>query len=129
MENKDLRQNKKNNGCPRCKSSHGEKEIEKFLIKNNLLYKSQFRIKECKNKKPLPFDFAIFKNEKLIGLIEYNGSQHYDIKFSKEQFLQTQLTDKIKQNFCKENNISLLTIPYTEYNSIETILKNWINNL
>lgn len=27
---------------------------------------------------PLRFDFALFENEKLIGLIEYNGRQHYE---------------------------------------------------
>lgn len=32
--------------------------------------------------------------------------------------------DKIKTDYCKNNNINLLRIPYTEFDNIEKIIKN-----
>lgn len=122
---------KQQRGCPNCNFSHGEKAIEKFLIKDNIKYISQYRIKECRNKKPLPFDFAILdKNNKLLSLIEYNGQQHY-IKKGKfvHSFDKRIENDNIKQNYCKENHIPLLIIKYTEFKNIEIILENWLKAL
>jgi L-aspartate-alpha-decarboxylase len=39
----------------------------------------------------------------------------------------TILNDKIKTNFCKENNINLLRIPYTEFKNIEKILEETLS--
>ncbi len=100
--------------CPKCKSSKGERIVREFLIENNIQYKEQFKIKECKNIRPLPFDFAIFKNNKLLFLIEYQGQQHYvksDL-FGEYSFRQTKINDSIKRQYCKSNNIELLEIPY-----------------
>lgn len=117
---------KHKNGCPKCNSSKGEKLIEEYLLKNNIQYKNQYRITECRDKKPLPFDFAIWIDDKL-RLIEYNGIQHY-VQIGKyaEQFQDRIKKDKIKYDYCKQNNIPLLTISYTEYNNIEQILTRFI---
>lgn len=119
--------------CPLCKSSKGEKTIQKYLVENNIKYTREYRINECKNIKPLPFDFAIFDdNKNLLGLIEYNGRQHYNIcqgYFTSSNYYKIVERDKIKETYCKNNSISLLIIPYTEINNINIILKKWINNL
>lgn len=119
-------------GCPLCNSSKGEIYIKNFLDKNKINYKSQFRINECRNKIPLPFDFAIFIEDKM-KLIEFNGIQHYsinkrskDINKNKKNFENIQLHDKIKKDYCKENNIPLLVIKYDEIDSMENILKDFI---
>lgn len=112
-------------GCPKCAASKGEKKIRKYLIKNHVDFTEQFRIKECKDKLPLPFDFAIFSQGKLIFLCEYQGEQHYiPMRFSNanKKFKKTILHDKIKENYCKKNNIKLVKIPYTRFNKIEDIL-------
>ena len=57
--------------------SNGVKRILAYLITKNIPYKQEFRIKECRDKLPLPFDFAIFKDKNLVLLIEYNGIQHF----------------------------------------------------
>ncbi|MFW3363908.1 DUF2726 domain-containing protein [Aerococcus viridans] len=99
-------------GCPNCSSSYGEKFVESYLKENNFTYKTQYRIKECRNKRPLPFDFAIFENDKLIHLIEYDGEQHFKPKFGKKYFEKTIHNDNIKNEFCSKNEINLIRIPY-----------------
>lgn len=108
-------------GCPNCISSRGESKIEKFLKEKKIQYKKQYTIKECRDKRVLRFDFAIWIKNSLM-LLEYNGRQHYD-KTSKFNNIDTQNKDKIKINFCQQNNIKLIIIPYTEYSNIESILQ------
>ncbi len=124
------------NGCPKCNESKGEKEITKYLDKNKIIYKSQYRIKKCKHKKPLPFDFAIFNSQnKLIGLIEYNGIQHYIIgqqfgrKNPNKKFKSIQKHDTIKVNYCKNNNTPLLIIPYTEFDNIKNLVNQFYEQI
>ena len=125
----------RNGGCPKCKESKGEKRINNFLKLENINYKREYRIKDCKNKRPLPFDFAVFnKQNKLIGLIEYNGIQHYIIgqqfgrKNPNKKFKSIQKHDTIKVNYCKQNNTPLLIIPYTEFNNIENLVVSQIRH-
>lgn len=99
-------------GCPKCSESHGEKYVANFLNEFDFEYKREFRIKECRNVRPLPFDFAIFDNGELKYLIEYDGEQHFKPKFGKKHFEQTKRNDEIKNLFCEKNNIDLIRIPY-----------------
>lgn len=117
--------------CPHCKSSKGEKKIEDFCIKNNLKYKTQYKIKQCKNKKELPFDFALFDKNKLLCLIEYDGELHYksiDFFGGEKALLYRQKCDNIKNEFCKNNGIKLIRIPYT-IEDIEAYLNKEIDKL
>lgn len=118
---------KKASGCAKCNRSKGENKIEEFLIKNNIKYQTQYRIKECKNKRALPFDFAVWINNKLI-LIEYHGLQHYKLTSGfyacPKKLKIRQKRDKIKVKFCKKRNIFLLIIPYTKFYNIQNILIN-----
>lgn len=70
----------------------------------------------------MKFDFAIFDNEdKIQLLIEYNGEQHYTPieKWGGEEKLAIQQErDTRKIEYCKNNNIPLLVIPYWEYDRI-----------
>lgn len=116
-------------GCPKCNMSHGERKIKEFLLSNNIKHDQQYRIKECKHKQPLPFDFAIWINDKL-SLIEYNGEQHYTVDRrrygSKDNLVLIQTRDKLKKDYCEQNNIPLLVIPYIKLNQIEEILDEFI---
>jgi very-short-patch-repair endonuclease len=105
-------------GCPKCKNkSIGESEVRKFLQKNNIKFEEQKKFKDCVDKKMLPFDFYL---KSLNICIEYDGIQHFD---EKSKFYSTKLIyhDKIKTNYCKENNIKLIRIKYSD--SIEEKLK------
>lgn len=120
-----------------CTISRGEDKIANFLTKNNIIFKRQY----YKDNWYLSsgyhprFDFAIFDNNKLLGLIEYNGSQHYTYHTNintwntKEQMEQTQQYDKEKQIICSNEKLPLLIIPYTKYNRIEEEINSFIQRL
>jgi hypothetical protein len=122
-------------GCPFCNESHGEKIIAKILDDYKILYKRQHGFKNCKNILPLPFDFVIFHNKKLL-IIEYQGQQHYkpvsfgskNKKETMKRFEQTRLNDDIKRKWCKAKNIPELEIPYWSIKKIESIIKDFLNN-
>ena len=105
--------------CGCASKSSGEIKITQILEKANIDFQSQYRIKAFSLSSP--FDFAIFKNEKLLGLIEYDGEQHFESVdfFGGEEKLKLQRErDERKNKWCKENNIRLIRIPYTEYDNL-----------
>ncbi len=115
--------------CPLCSISKGERVIYNFLKNNKFNFKREYTFKDLKgiNDGILRFDFAVFKNNKLHCLIEYDGLQHYEVCFNSEyNFKRTQSHDKLKNKYCQDNNIKLIRIPYYRYKDIEIILKNYI---
>lgn len=125
-------------GCPRCISSAGESKIREYLESHKVNYKEQYRIDKCRNKKPLPFDFAIFDiNNTLMFLIEYQGRQHYvpsqfggiSIEKAQENLAECQKRDSIKAIYCKKNSIDLLLIKHTEKDCISNILGSKLKSL
>lgn len=77
----------------------------------------QLRIPTCKNKLPLPFDFGIYKADSLIGLVEFQGKQHYfPVQWfgGQKVFEKNQIRDQIKKDYCKKNMIPFLCISYNE---------------
>lgn len=128
---------KNGNCCPHCSASKGEKYIEKILDNNNIQYKAQYWFDDCRIQLPLPFDFAIFNNNRLIGLCEYQGIQHYKPvdfagkgkEWADNQFKRNQKSDNTKRTYCKSQNIPLLEIPYWEYKNIENILLDFIKEV
>jgi Zn ribbon nucleic-acid-binding protein len=118
------------NRCPICRESKSERKIAKWLDKNNIKYKREYRFEDCKDKRPLPFDFKINLNDTFI-LLEYDGKQHFKpFKYwgGEESFQITKKHDEIKNKFCKENDINLIRIPYTEKENINKILINLFND-
>jgi len=61
---------------------------------------------------PLRFDFAIFENGWLLGLIEYQGEQHYHKCRNGFGLLQREITDPMKREYCEQNGIPLYEIKY-----------------
>lgn len=111
-------------GCPKCNASKGEREIGLWLDKHNLIYETQYRFEDCRDNKPLPFDFYLPDKNTAI---EYDGEQHYrsvDYFGGQEAFEKTIKHDKIKNEYCKNNGISLLRIPY--FKNVEEELNNFL---
>lgn len=100
--------------CGCFNKSKGEYFIENILKSLNIDFISQKRFEDCKNKKPLPFDFYL---PKLNICIEYDGLQHYhSVEFwgGEERFKDRQINDQIKNQYCKDHDIQLIRIPYTQ---------------
>lgn len=118
------------NGCPACSSSGGEKRIKRFLVENNIFFIPQYRFSDCKNKRELPFDFAIFNDGVLFGIIEAQGIQHFESVpyFGGEKSYLSQLErDFIKKEYCNKNGISLLEIEYWNFKNVNSILTEYLN--
>lgn len=119
------------NRCPKCYESNGEANIRHFLISNNIKFETQYKFDDCKNKRKLPFDFAVFNGEEIFALIEYQGRQHYtavEIFGGEKEFLNRKRNDKIKREYCKRNKIPLIEISYKE-KRIETFLNKEFDKL
>ena len=48
-------------GCPKCNESKGETIIRNWLKLNHIEHLSQFKFNDCRNIRPLPFDFYLIK--------------------------------------------------------------------
>ena len=115
-------------GCRR--QSLGEEAVEKLLLANGLNYAKEYLVAVRKEQiyqhHKARFDFAIFSQESvLLYLIEYDGEQHFkDRRDTKsfwgnlESFEQRQERDNLKNQWCQENNIPLIRIPYTHLKNL-----------
>lgn len=110
--------------CNVCNGSKGEQAISDYLKKNNILYFSQYKFKDCKFINELPFDFYL---PKLNTCIEYQGQQHYypvDFFGGEKTFDIQKKRDGIKKDFCQLHNINFIEISYKNFDSIKEILDN-----
>ncbi len=101
-------------GCPKCNTSKGENCIESFLNNNNIKYIRQYTIDMCRNKKPLRFDFYL---PQYSIIVEFQGEQHFQaFKYfgGTEKFMKIQHNDKIKKEYCQQNNICFVEITYKD---------------
>ena len=60
-----------------CIRSHGEAEIEILLKEHNIDYIREQIFDDLIDVLPLRFDYGIYKNNKLLCLIEFQGEQHW----------------------------------------------------
>ncbi|WWT40499.1 hypothetical protein [Staphylococcus phage PT94] len=100
--------------CPKCRRSHGERNIAKFLEEKNIEHIEQKKYSKCRNIFPLPFDFYLPEYDVLI---EYQGIQHYqpvEIFGGVEGYKKTIENDKIKKKYCEDNQKTLYYIKYNE---------------
>jgi hypothetical protein len=110
-------------GCSSCNESTGEKKVSIFLDNNNIKYEKQKTFKNCTFKRKLKFDFYL---PDYNTCIEYDGIQHYEsieIFGGKDSLIKQIEKDNIKNKYCKNNNITLLRIKYSD--SVEDKLKTF----
>ena len=112
-------------GCPICKSSRGEKEIEFLLRDLNIEYEHQKKFPKLSMY--YRFDFYI---PSINTIVEYNGSQHYEpVKHfgGLKSFKNTQRRDMIKKQYCLDNGINYEVIRYDEETKLRVfeILKKY----
>lgn len=114
-----------------CIKSFGETKIKELLNNNNITFIQEKTFPTCKFKdtnRLAKFDFFI--ND--TYLIEFDGSQHFRSGTgwnTEEKFQKTQEHDIYKNQWCKENGISLIRIPFSKLDTltIEDLLLNTSN--
>lgn len=113
---KDLREGKRVScGCLRSK---GQLKITSLLLQEHYNFKTEFKFSDLitQNNRCYQFDYAIFENDKLLCLIEYDGEQHFD---RTNAWFRDDNSDQIKNQYCIDHNIKLVRIPYWNYNKID----------
>lgn len=105
----------KSTSCGCQHFSKGEEKIKQILLENNISFETQKMFNTCKTSENNYGKFDFFINNQYA--IEYDGEQHFkvvDIGWNDpEKLARTQERDKIKNQWCKDNNIPLIRIPYT----------------
>ena len=107
--------------CGNHNISRGNDKIASILKQNNINFIQEKRFDSCKDINSLPFDFFVENSY----LIEYDGEQHYKKNIGYIfDYEKIHKHDLIKSKWCKDNNIPLIRIPYTQFNklSIEDLL-------
>lgn len=110
--------------CPTCTTykSRGEVSLNKCLSLNKINFIEQKKFSGLKLEKELVVDFFI---PELNLVIEYDGEHHfrpieYFSKFTNSE--KVKQSDILKENYCNDNSIYLLRIPFWEYHNIEKII-------
>jgi hypothetical protein len=114
--------------CPICKESRGERKIRLYLEKEKINFVRQYTFEKCRDKYKLPFDFCLYIDNQ-IGLIEYQGCQHFypvEMFGGQKVFNETVKRDSIKQKFCTKNKIPLLKINYQNFDNTEKLIEDFI---
>ena len=95
---------KKGRWCPVCNLPYSEKVVYDYLKNNNYEFDIQYTFDDLRgnNNEKFRYDFAILKDNKLLGLLEIDDESH--------NRLDSIMSDKIKNNYCKDKNIKLLRI-------------------
>ena len=104
-----------------CIYSPGQEKIIKILSKYNISYEQEKVFDTCvlESGKKARFDFFI-SNPGYI--IEYDGQQHFTYSNkgwnTEEHFIKTKQHDQIKNQWCFDNNIPIIRIPYTQLSKL-----------
>lgn len=106
--------------CGKCSiRSVGEDMIENFLRSHHILFEREKSFIGCKYIAKLRFDFYLYNHNIAI---EYDGEFHYEETTMGNNLQDQKLRDQAKNEYCDENEIILIRIPYWERDNIERIL-------
>ena len=114
--------------CGCLRASINESIIINELREKHVLFQKEVKFDDLKapTGRPLRFDFQIFTEDSFF-LLEYQGEQHFHPDgWSHIGRTQRQYTDTMKKEYCKTNDIELVTISYDEdtVNKLYNILEN-----
>lgn len=116
-------------GCPHCRVSKGEERVEKYLVKNNIIFEHPKKFPDLRNVNPLSYDFYL---PEYNTLIEYQGQFHdgsTSMVIKEKYFDKQQKNDGLKRDYARNNNYNLLEIWYYDYDNVEGIIDKFIYNL
>ena len=100
-------------GCPVCSESFGERKVARALEKLRLDYTREKKFPDCRDKRPLRFDFWV---PKMNALVEFDGLQHhepYELFGGRTMFAVTQRRDRLKTAYARKKKIRLIRVKYS----------------
>lgn len=100
-----------------CMRSKGEFQIAQLLTEHEIDFKQEYIFTDLKDILPLRFDFAIWQDDKLLCLLEFQGEQHV---YPSNGFYSNNLIkhDKQKEEYCKKYGIRLEKMYYKKGHNI-----------
>ena len=107
-----------------CVHSRAEQFIAKYFKEREIVFERNAHFNDLKYKGVLFFDFMIWDKQKNPYLIEFQGIQHYVAFPNGFGNLQRLITDPMKREYCRKNDIPLYEIRYDEplQNKLEEII-------
>lgn len=106
-----------------CLRSKGEEKIAALLTENNIPFLKEYCISDLilSTGGHPKFDFAILNSDNSVAyFIEYQGEQHFNARgsiFTEEKVEIIQQRDLEKKQYCEYNNIPLIYILYTDFDT------------
>ena len=92
--------------------SKGNTKIKEILMEAGIPFEIEKKFSTCRDKIEMPFDFFVDNTY----LIEYDGIQHFQEGIFDYEY--THAHDLMKNQWCIENNIPLIRIPYTHFKDL-----------
>lgn len=130
-----------NGSCPLCsmeiRESEGEATIRRWLQKHGILdFEQEYQLPNEDDTLPLQYlsaDFYLLHGSEYI-IIEYHGEQHYkDVPHfyagRVRNFAVQQHRDRYLRQYCHDNRIRLIEIPYWDFKRIDEILTDELLNI
>ncbi len=112
-----------------CKRGHyWEDYVADCLKEKGISFQREYSFKDLRDVLPLRFDFAIFKENRLLGLIEFQGSQHFD---KNNIYYNSNITkhDNQKRDYCEQYNLPLCEILFNQVDNIQQILDTFLEGI
>ena len=109
--------------------SKGERAAELIFKKYNYTYEPQKRFDDCCDKYTLPFDFYLPEYNLIVEIM---GEQHeHPVEYfgGQESFETCVYHDRIKRDYLKSNNIHCLDIWYYEFDKMEILILDKIQDI
>ena len=114
--------------------SAGEFRIVKILNELKVDYQYDKSYRGVRDKGLLRFDFVLNPDSDNPAIIEFDGEQHFQVvRWGRQSQAQAQKAydntirrDKIKNDFCDDNDICMIRIPFHEKDNIENMVKDFV---
>lgn len=113
--------------CPKCRESKGENTINEVLKNFNINFIREYRFDDCRDIHTLPFDFYL---PEYNTCIEFDGEQHFsscDFYGGNQAYEIRKSHDNIKTQYCLDNKINLIRIPYWNIDYVYDIIVRELN--
>jgi very-short-patch-repair endonuclease len=109
--------------------SNGERAAEMIFKKYHYIYEPQKRFNDCFDKYTLPFDFYLPEYNLIVEIMGEQHEHPIDYFGGQEKFEIQVRHDKMKRDYLKQNNIHCLDIWYYEFDQMESIILNKIQEI